>query len=153
QYGPLHFEAPEFAFDEGAYGNLLEAGLHASIVSGEISVEEVCSASLNEVDRWDLLAWKPPPQLASRLALQRFASPAVREVEADAREVPKELPVPSEPANGYLFVRYRRQDGKRIAPTLDALASRGISLWYDREIAVGSEWDARIEERIERCAA
>lgn len=52
-----------------------------------------------------------------------------------------------------IFVSYDSTDRERIEPLVDALVAEGWSVWWDRELALGSSFDERIEEELDnaRC--
>jgi hypothetical protein len=71
--------------------------------------------------------------------------------------VERELPVSSLPAadrgdEPFFFVSYRRTDLERVVPVIQNVRSRGWRLWYDDEIAGGSEWNAVLEQRLAACS-
>ena len=39
-----------------------------------------------------------------------------------------------------VFVSYKAEDRGRIAPLVQALEADGLSVWWDTQIAAGSEW-------------
>src|SRR3954466_6057715 len=52
-----------------------------------------------------------------------------------------------------VFVSYKAEDRPRVAPLVQALESDGLSVWWDTQIAAGSEWRQDIQEQLEaaRC--
>ena len=60
-------------------------------------------------------------------------------------------PVPSDSETGYVFISYKREDLQRIVPFMHQIVSWEYSIWYDRGIPGGAEWDALIEEKICHC--
>lgn len=71
------------------------------------------------------------------------------------------LPPPLAPAGGgrdraagpsgaepFFFVSYAHKDAEHIRPILDGVTRAGIPLWIDTQIAVGEEWDVRLEKMI-----
>lgn len=52
-----------------------------------------------------------------------------------------------------VFVSYKAEDRPRIAPLVAALEAEGLSIWWDTQIAAGSEWRRDIEEQLDlaRC--
>jgi hypothetical protein len=95
----------------------------------------------------ELLSWiSPEPRPAEQAALGEGLSLSASEA----------LRCAAEPWAGdgpYAFVSYSRRDAARVAEILDRLAARGVRLWYDAGIPGGAEWDAHIEERLDRCSA
>ncbi len=52
-----------------------------------------------------------------------------------------------------VFVSYKAEDRPRVAPLVKALESDGLSVWWDTQIAAGSEWREDIQEQLDaaRC--
>ena len=52
-----------------------------------------------------------------------------------------------------VFVSYKAEDRARVAPLVQALKSEGLSVWWDTQIAAGSEWRQDIQEQLDsaRC--
>ena len=52
-----------------------------------------------------------------------------------------------------VFVSYKAEDRARVAPLVRALESEGLSVWWDTQIAAGSEWRQDIQEQLDgaRC--
>ena len=48
-----------------------------------------------------------------------------------------------------VFVSYKAEDRKRVAPLVDALSAEGLSVWWDAHIGGGSSWRESIEENLE----
>jgi len=48
-----------------------------------------------------------------------------------------------------IFISYSSQDRGRIQPIVQALESKGWSVWWDREIPIGRTFDEVIEEAID----
>jgi hypothetical protein len=53
----------------------------------------------------------------------------------------------------YVFVSYERKDQSILLPILEALAAEGVRLWWDRGLIPGDDFGARIEQRLQGCAA
>ena len=45
-----------------------------------------------------------------------------------------------------VFVSYKAEDRSRVAPLVQALEADGLSVWWDTQIAAGSEWRQDIQE-------
>ncbi len=108
---------------------------------------EVCATAVSASDCEEILGWREWPEAPVA------SEPAAAET-AEAPDVTPEAvdtPEPCHAADGYVFVSYRHADLERIAPTLRMIAGWGVPLWYDRGIPGGAEWNAFIEQRIERC--
>lgn len=57
-------------------------------------------------------------------------------------------------SNGtYVFVSYRREDADYVRGLTEYLVRKGITCWFDTEIAPGARWMSEIANRIERAAA
>ena len=49
-----------------------------------------------------------------------------------------------------VFVSYKAEDRARIALLVRALEAEGLGVWWDTQIAAGSEWRRDIEEQLDR---
>lgn len=49
-----------------------------------------------------------------------------------------------------VFVSYKAEDRARVAPLVEALRSDGFSVWWDAQIAAGSEWRQDIQQELDR---
>ena len=47
-----------------------------------------------------------------------------------------------------VFVSYKREDGERAKQIVDCLSAEGITVWWDRMIPAGANWDKTIEAEI-----
>jgi serine/threonine-protein kinase len=56
----------------------------------------------------------------------------------------------ADPARPLIFVSYKREDLPRIGPILQHLDSGRHTLWIDKKIPGGVEWDSYIEETIKK---
>ena len=54
--------------------------------------------------------------------------------------------------NKYLFVSYARADSDKVLTILKDLNDNGINIWYDKDIAIGTEWPDYIEKKIIDCS-
>jgi hypothetical protein len=155
RYGPLRFEPPDFTFSAEALEASLVATRHAAVFAPP-SVDEVCSAAMDDAAAVALLSWTPVAALAGVFAGDRRLSTAEivgDEGDGDAVEglTPAGELVPYEGPGDFVFLSYKREDLARIVPIVRPLADAGYRIWYDRGIPGGAEWDALIEEKIERC--
>ena len=52
-----------------------------------------------------------------------------------------------------VFVSYKAEDRPRVAPLVQALELNGLSVWWDTQIAAGSEWRSDIQRQLDeaRC--
>jgi serine/threonine-protein kinase len=52
-----------------------------------------------------------------------------------------------------IFVSYKAEDRRRVEPLVRALEADGFSVWWDTQIAAGSEWREDIQEHLDsaRC--
>ena len=153
-YRDFRIEAPGMPIDEEGHELALLATRHKSTLE-ESSLQEICSTCLENEDLMKLLSWYPsegyyrifgPP--AHRWSADPPSSNGYTE-QAEWEQV-GDLPKQAQGGGDYIFVSYKRGDMSRIAPILRIVAEWGYSVWYDAEIPGGSEWDAVIEERIER---
>ncbi|MGN0261319.1 MAG: toll/interleukin-1 receptor domain-containing protein [Eggerthellaceae bacterium] len=48
----------------------------------------------------------------------------------------------------YAFISYSHRDSDRVVPVLDYLKQRGVAVWYDQGIEVGSEWPEFIAQAL-----
>src|SRR5215212_3572041 len=48
-----------------------------------------------------------------------------------------------------IFVSYKAEDRARVAPLVKALESDGLRVWWDTQIAAGSEWRSDIQEQLD----
>lgn len=49
-----------------------------------------------------------------------------------------------------MFVSYKAEDRARIVPLVEALEADGLAVWWDTQIAAGSEWRRDIEEQLDQ---
>ena len=52
----------------------------------------------------------------------------------------------------YVFISYSHRDAERVYPLISQLQSRGMRVWYDEGIEVGSHWDYVIPQHIQDSA-
>jgi len=52
-----------------------------------------------------------------------------------------------------VFISYKREDEKRVAPLVSGLRKAGLSVWWDRDLPGGEAWRRKITEELEaaRC--
>jgi hypothetical protein len=48
-----------------------------------------------------------------------------------------------------VFISYASEDGARVRPLAEALQRKGLSIWWDRRIIAGQQFDQAIEEALE----
>ncbi|MEO7634137.1 MAG: TIR domain-containing protein [Sphingomicrobium sp.] len=48
-----------------------------------------------------------------------------------------------------VFVSYKAEDRARIAPLVQALEAEGLGVWWDEQIAAGSEWREDIQRQLD----
>jgi hypothetical protein len=143
RYG--QYVRPEFSFEVGGFEGSLEVTRHPAFF-GPLRVDELCSEAVTDDERIELLTWTPPTQLADLLVS-----------DLSERETLTRLPDYSEmpPAyagtESFAFISYKRGDLERIKGIVSGLVTNGHRIWYDKGIPGGVEWDAFIEERIQRC--
>lgn len=49
----------------------------------------------------------------------------------------------------HVFVSYKAEDRKRVAPLVQALEADGISVWWDAHIGGGTNWREDIQEHLD----
>jgi hypothetical protein len=154
-YEGWRLEPPDFPADEELHELSLLAMRHRSAFE-ELSLQEICSTSVEEEDLQSLLSWCPQKEIytsletSGRLVDVKSLPDEVKEI--SRVEWPAGTPEPArDSAGSYLFISYKRGDHVRISPILQRLAEWGYKIWYDRGIPGGSEWDAVLEERLEKC--
>jgi hypothetical protein len=54
---------------------------------------------------------------------------------------------------GHVFVSYSRDDGDYVADLVGRLRARGLTVWTDQGVRVGTQWVREIERQIIDCAA
>jgi hypothetical protein len=54
---------------------------------------------------------------------------------------------------GHVFVSYSRGDGDYVADLVDRLRARGLTVWTDQGVGVGTRWVRELERQITDCAA
>ncbi len=65
------------------------------------------------------------------------------------------MQLPFEPYSGkepYVFMSYSHEDKELAYPELQRLHGLGYRIWYDKRIALGTEWRKEIADAIEGCA-
>jgi hypothetical protein len=151
RYGALKFEPPDFTFSDDPLEAALVASRHASVFE-PLSVDEACAAAIDGDGATALLSWTPQDELAVALASgPGTAAPEETEAEDGDLQKPGAELVPYEGPDDFLFLSYKHEDLPRIETILGELTRAGHRIWYDRGIPGGAEWDALIEEKIERC--
>jgi TolB-like protein/Tfp pilus assembly protein PilF len=48
-----------------------------------------------------------------------------------------------------VFVSYKAEDRKRVAPLVEALEADGLTVWWDAQIGGGDEWRRSIEQQLD----
>ena len=152
RFGALHFETPEWNLTPDAYED--ELSCPALLDPGDLDVSDLCSAALTHEKADELLSWTSPPALAALIA--PVPTGAEREDEeigpAVAPTGPAVAPTPVASDEPYLFISYKRSDFERIAPIMLDVERRGWSVWYDKGIPGGAEWNEMLEQRLVSCS-
>ena len=52
-----------------------------------------------------------------------------------------------------VFVSYSRQDRARVTELVAAIEAAGFSVWWDKAISAGAEFDREIDSALERARA
>ena len=53
----------------------------------------------------------------------------------------------------YAFLSYSHKDARRVTKIISDLQQRGVRVWFDEGIPVGSSWEEEIAYRIDECEA
>lgn len=136
---------PDFQFDDHAYEASLTTTRH-KVFFEPVALDEVCGTAITTDERTELLAWQPSAELSHLL-------PAVLRLDAGRDAAPNNAGMPpAYPGNErFVFVSYSHRDLQRVTPLIVELQESGHRVWYDNGIPGGAEWDAMIEERVQRC--
>ena len=51
----------------------------------------------------------------------------------------------------HIFISYAHKDSARVYPIIEGLQKRGVRVWYDEGLEVGSQWSNVIAENILKC--
>lgn len=147
RFGEIYgrYATPEFVFQDGAYEAPLTTARHTAAFE-PLPIDVVCGASLNPRGRYELLSWRPRPELIEMLAERPTTPEPVRQQTALDYSG---LPMPYAGQQPFFFVSYKREDLPRIKPFMADFSRCGQLVWYDKGIPGGAEWDALIEERIQ----
>jgi hypothetical protein len=135
----------EFTFEDNGFEESLDVTRHRAFFE-PLRIDEMCSATVEDDERIDLLTWTPPPELADLLLSDGF--------ESETSSGPLDytgMPQSYDGSDSFAFISYKRDDLGAIKGIVAELAERGHRIWYDKGILAGSEWDAMIEERIQLC--
>jgi hypothetical protein len=60
---------------------------------------------------------------------------------------------PYEGVAPFIFASYARSDRRRVEPVLHELISRGVRIWWDRNLRPGEQYSSEIERRLGECKA
>jgi hypothetical protein len=144
---PLRFETPDWELVEYGFDDELACPMFSD--SPTRLEDDLCGAVLTDAEIADMLLWRPPRVLADRLAAPYRPEPdPERELAVPAQG----LPDPDRDGGPFFFVSYRRTDLDRVVPVVEHVRRQGWKLWYDGEIAGGSEWNAVLEQRLAACS-
>jgi hypothetical protein len=146
-FSALRFDPPDWEIVDGGFENELACPMFGD--SPSLLEDDLCAAVLTNGDVADMLSWRPPKELADRLAPPYRPQP---EVDRELTERVPSLPAPDRGDEPFFFVSYRRTDRDRVVPVIENVRSQGWRLWYDDEIAGGSEWNAVLEQRLAACS-
>ncbi len=139
---PLGFPPVQISVLDGAYSDVLAAGLHSSFWQ-PLPDDELAAMAASGVEALNALAWNPSTAL-SRL-LQTAPLPDADQGPAlSGRDAPK----PYAGREPYLFISYRHSDAAEVLPYLRQLESSGLRFWYDQGIPGAAEWIEVLEERV-----
>ena len=65
----------------------------------------------------------------------------------------RDLGVPFTEAQPYYFISYNSEDEDRVSAYAKALAENRVPMWYDNGIEIGSKFEMKIAEKIDKCEA
>jgi hypothetical protein len=147
-FGALRFEPPAWELVDMGFEDELDCPMFSD--SPALLEDDLCAAVLTDGESTDMLLWRPPRALASRLAAPYVPQP---DVERELASAVPSLPAADLQDGPFFFVSYRRADLARVIPIVESLRRQGWRLWYDAEIAGGAEWNAVIEQRLATCSA
>src|SRR5689334_22018438 len=73
-------------------------------------------------------------------------------IRAPSRTLPREAVRRGRPVTD-VFVSYKAEDRRRVAPLVDALEAGGLSVWWDARIGAGTGWRKEISDALDaaRC--
>ena len=57
------------------------------------------------------------------------------------------------PVTPNIFVSYARTDKGTAAAIVQALWGAGLTVWWDADIPLGSQWQAVLQSKLNECAA
>jgi len=146
-FSALRFDPPDWELVDRGFETELTSPVFSD--SPALAEDDLCAAVLTDGEVTDMLAWRPPEELARRLAPPYRPQP---EVDRELTERVPSLPAPDHGDEPFFFVSYRRADLDRVAPVIEDVRSQGWRLWYDDEIAGASEWNAVLEQRLAACS-
>lgn len=130
------FEAPAFEFERDGHADALTTPSLLSLAD-PITAREAAAGARTESALSDLL-----------LLEADAVGAAGPDLDHDTRSVEAmDSPLP-DPGPRYAVASYARVDADRVEPLLAEMQAAGWTIWYDREIPAGVEWDAIVERRI-----
>lgn len=146
-FSALRFETAEWELVYDGFEDELACPMFSD--SPERLEDDLCAAVLADAEIANLLVWRPPRGLTEPYAAPYRPQPDVeRELALPARG----LPEPDRDDEPFFFVSYRRTDLDRVVPMIEQVRMLGWRVWYDVEIAGGSEWNAVLEQRLAACS-
>jgi hypothetical protein len=143
----LRFDSPNWELVEYGFDDELACPMFSD--SPALLEDDLCAAVLTHAEIADMLLWRPPRALAARFAPPYRPQP---DVEGELALPAWGLPDPDHDGGPFFFVSYRRTDLDRVAPVIEHVRRQGWRLWYDSEIAGGTEWNAVLEQRLAACS-
>lgn len=147
-FGTLPFEPPAWELVDMGFDNDLACPMFSD--SPAMLEDDLCAAVLAGREKTDVLLWRPPPALAASFARPHVPEP---DIERELASAVPGLPAADLEDGPFFFVSYRRADLTLVLPIIESVRRQGWRLWYDAEIAGGSEWNAVIEQRLATCSA
>jgi hypothetical protein len=141
----LRLDPPDWELVDSGFEDELASPMFSECP--ELQDVDLCEAAITDDEIAKMLLWEPPPLAAMQAAPYRPQP----EVERELMTAVSSLPPADEGDAPFFFVSYRRTDLDRVAPVIESVRSEGWRLWYDNQIAGGSEWQAVLEERLAGC--
>lgn len=114
--------------------------LHSWELFGQPEIEQVGTAGFSTISGLDpLFRW---PKVTRSMGARSGSAGGDR----SGVHVPR-LPAPSSDP-GSAFISYAHSDAGMVYPHLDAFEKSGLRFWYDKGIAIGSDWNEELERRL-----
>lgn len=143
-HGGLGLSEPGLAPQVNAFETELSSALH-SIRFEPPTIDTCMAQAIDNHQLMRILSWQPDDHGAATIRWSRHDNGD------DLAGQPFPSPTPHS-SSSFKFVSYSHADIGLVRSVLKAAEDHGIPLWWDAQIPGGSEWDAELENRIERCS-